>query len=231
MSDKYSKIATVLCEITDQLVIDPAVNFNNRSLDDINFSSRMGSGHATYCKHDVRNNTYSITYGKKMIQSKLDENKIVNWLTWREISRYNYFSGDTSIASVLAHTICHEFSHLLQQYNKWHIKGSVHNKKFYHILNHLHQTGVAQNIKDQLLEQCDNLSVALEFETLKSEKPLVIEKQFSINDEICFSHKNKTYNGRVIKVNKKTLIVSVASFLRKTEWKVPKPLALNNTQG
>ena len=221
---KYKDIALILCEITDDLINDQAINFNNLSLENTKLTCRAGGGLATYCKHDISNHLFTITYGKKMIMSKFNENELQHWLTYREIIKNSYFSSDTSIASVLTHTICHEFSHLLQQLCGWHIKGSVHNPEFYKILNYFHDEGIAEKIKNELIKRCIKSNISLKFEYLKSEIIRREEYIFDINDEISFLHKKKTYNGKVIKINKKTIIVSVKSLFRQSSWKVPKHL-------
>lgn len=226
MTDKYQKIASILCELTDELLHNSEIKFNNTVLSNINLTTRIGGGLATYCKHDRKNSLYTITYGKKMIKSKLNQNELPHWLTYREILKSNYFSADTSIESVFAHTICHEFSHLLQQEFGQHKKGSVHNDYFYRILTYFHHSGHAEKIREKLVNACDKNNLSLNTEVKETIKTVVVEEfLFYVNDEISFQHKNKTYNGKVIKVNRKTIIVIVSSLLRTSRWKIPKSMA------
>lgn len=222
MPDKYKKIASTLCDITTELLNDSDVRFNGASLSNIKLTNRIGSGLATYCKYDRNNSLYTITYGKKMIKSKLNQNEIPYWLTYREILKYNYFDNDTSLASVLSHTICHEFSHLLQQHIGWHIKGSVHNAGFYEILSYIHDSGIARKVKNKLIIACSIENISLETEIIKSKDIPFKDYSFDLNDKISFEHKSKTYNGVITKINRKTIIVKVPALFKSSIWKIPK---------
>ncbi len=226
MSDKYKKIASTLCEITSDLLNESDIKFNDISLSNIKLSNRIGSGLATYCKYDRRSSQYTITYGKKMIKSKLNQNELPFWLTYREILKYNYFDNDISIASVLSHTICHEFSHLVQQHVGWHKRGSVHNIRFYEILSYFHDSGIANEVKNKLIASCSLKNLSLDTEITKSNNSSIDllndESCFYLNDKISFEHKNKIYDGIVTKINKKTIIVTVPAMFRSSIWKIPK---------
>lgn len=222
MPDKYNKIASTLCDITTELLNDSDVQFNGTSLSNIKLTNRIGSGLATYCKYDRNNSLYTITYGKKMIKSKLNQNELPYWLTYREILKYNYFDNDISITSILSHTICHEFSHLLQQHAGWHIKGSVHSARFYEILSYMHDSGIANKVKNKLITICSLEDISLDTEIVKSKSIPIQDLSFDLNDKISFEYKSKIYDGIITKINRKTLIVKVPSLFRSSIWKIPK---------
>ena len=224
MSDKHQQLADILCQLTTDLSTDKTINYNGIALSKIKLKCRTGSGHATYCKYDTRQKLFTITYGKKMIKSKFSEHQIQHWLTYREIIKYNYFDGDTSLINVLTHTICHEFSHLIQQHFKWHIKGSVHNKKFYDILGHFYDSGVAEGIRHALTETCKTQKISLR----QIKEPVRIQAKdmvsFTLNDKVSFVHKNKTVRGKITKINRKTVVITVGTLFKQSVWRVSKAL-------
>ncbi|MDH5393091.1 MAG: hypothetical protein OEY11_07905 [Gammaproteobacteria bacterium] len=227
MSVKYQQIAQILCTITNQLIADESIQFNDLSLQKVKLKSRVGSGLSTYCRHELKKNTFTITYGKKMIKSKFNQNEVKHWLTYREIIKRHYYNGEISVANLLAHTICHEFSHLIQQLSGWHKRGSIHNHQYYKILDYMHDAKIAENIKARLVAQCLKSGIDIEYDILTRPQLAPANKTFIINDTISFEHKQKTYTGKVVKVNRKTLIVSVKKLFKYSSWKVPKQLAKN----
>ncbi|MDH5517621.1 MAG: hypothetical protein OEY36_07355 [Gammaproteobacteria bacterium] len=166
-----------------------------------------------------------------MIKSKFSPDEVVHWLSYREIIRRNYFTGDTSLPCLLAHTVCHEFAHLIQQLSGWHKRGSIHNSGYYQILDQLHKSGLAETIKNDIVRECEaqNLELIANIQPAIVTKKTQIEVFFSVNDTVCFDYKNKTHSGTVIKVNRKTLIIRVKNLFRHSRWKVPKLLVRNSS--
>jgi len=224
MTDKHQQIADILCQLTADLLTDNTINYNGIKLSTIKLNCRTGSGHATYCKYDSRLKTFTITYGKKMIKSKFSDYQITHWLTYREIIKYNYFDGKPSLLNVLTHTICHEFSHLIQQHFKWHIKGSVHNHKFYDILDYFYDTGIAIVLRDRLSETCKTQRISLRQIKEPVQLPDHENISFTLNDMVSFVHKNKTVKGKISKINRKTVAIKVGRLFNHTVWRVPKSL-------
>jgi len=224
MMDKHQQLAGILCQLTTDLLTNNTIDYNGLNLEKIRLNCRIGSGHATYCKYDARQQLFTITYGKKMIKSKFGDYQITHWLTYREIIKHNYFDGNTSLLNVLTHTVCHEFSHLIQQHFKWHIKGSVHNDKFYNILEHFYDTGVAAEIRDRLSEACKTQKISLRQIKEPTQLPDNESINFSLNDTVCFIHKNKTIKGKITKINRKTIVITTGRLFNQTLWRVPKSL-------
>ena len=74
-----------------------------------------------------------------MLQNKRNLEDARNWVTSYEIETKGYFDGQLNYLNLLAHTCCHEFSHLIQSINGWCKKGSIHNEDFYGILDQLYE--------------------------------------------------------------------------------------------
>lgn len=224
LMNKYQTIAAVMCDITNDIVNESLCTFYNIELGEINLTTRIGSGLATYCKHERSCDKYTITYGKKMIESKFNPLEAKKWLTYREIIKYNYYNANPALSNILAHTICHEFSHLIQQHRKHIKRGSIHNTAFYEILSNFHESGIVKEIHSRLIEKCANEDITLAFNEVTHDNVINNNIEFFINDEISFQHKNKKVFGRVIKINKKTLIIRTKNFLKTSHWKVSKQL-------
>jgi len=224
MMDRHQQLADVLCQLTAELLTDSTINYNGIKLSKIKLNCRTGSGHATYCKYDARLKIFTITYGKKMIKSKFSDYQIKQWLTYREIIKHHYFNGKPSLLNVLTHTICHEFSHLIQQHFKWHIKGSVHNDKFYDILDYFYETGIATNIRDRLSETCQAQKISLRQIKEPDKLPPKDSTSFAINDIVSFVHKNKTVKGKITKINRKSVVITVDRLFNISIWRVSKSL-------
>lgn len=230
MSEKYQQIAQILCDITDQLIRDEIIKLNNSIVNNVTLKSRIGSGLATYCKHEIKNNNFTITYGKKMIKSKFNQNEVRHWLTYREIIRRNYFDGETSLLNLLSHTICHEVSHFIQQLRGWHKRGSIHNKQYYQILDEMHSNKHADTIRDMVSDSCDSLNISLDFDIHQHKETTRDEMFISVNDTVSFEHRTKTHTGTVVKVNRKTVIIRVKKLFKDSSWKVPKQLVKNSAR-
>ena len=211
-----------MCELTESHLWNNQSFNSSLSIPSVKLKTRIGSGMATYCKFIPGDNLFIITYGKKMIESKFNPNFTSHWMTHREIKNRVYFNGETSLINVLTHTIFHEFSHAIQQMNNWCYKGSIHNKKFYSVLDGLHNSDIVDTIKNEFIEECNKHSISLEYLDLPVTDLINNKHLFSLDNEISFNHKNKTIYGKVIKVNKKTLIIIENKLLRKIQWKVPK---------
>lgn len=226
MPNKYQQIATLMCDITETHLWNSELISENKLFTDIKLKTRVGSGMATYCKYDAINNIFTITYGKKMIASKFNPNQTKNWMTHREIKSKLYFQGETTLLNVLSHTICHEFAHIIQQMNRWCTKGSIHNNKFYYLLAQLHDSGIAETVRQELHDKFNKHFISAEYYDIPAEKYIEQQHSFCMNDRISFNHKKKMIYGKIIKINKRTLIVNVKSLLRNTQWKVPKSKAV-----
>lgn len=222
MKDKHSQIAQIMGEITVKTLASSDDFISLIKNNPVKFSTRVGSGRATYCKHHRTNCEMTITYGKKMIASKLNPAEATHWLSYREIIKRNYFDGDTSLSNLLSHTICHEFAHAIQQIQGLVYKGSIHNEYFYTILDQLHQSSLANNVKQELRRLCEQHSINLTYNQPSVAATGLLTPQFQLNDTIQFKHRNKLISARIIKINSKTFTVQSKGLFKTILWRVPK---------
>lgn len=221
MTDKYHQLAKVMGVITED-VLWQSPDFHQLKNDKrTRLKTRVGSGLATYCRFDQRQQSLSITYGKKMVRSKFNLHESVMWMSHREIIKRNYFNGDTGLINLLAHTVCHEFAHAIQQMHGKIYKGSVHNQHFYDLLDQLHIDGHADTVKQHISQYCQQASIDIRRDAQSLKHQADQPKLIKLDSQIQFTHKNKSYTGKVIKVNRKTVIVKVRGLIKHTVWKVP----------
>lgn len=155
-----------------------------------------------------------------MIASKFKAHEIHDWLTSREISRYKYFDGEITLLNVLTHTICHEFSHFIQQIHGQSFRGSIHNSYFYTILDSFYSNFTADKVRSELAIRCQQKQIQLEFDN--SKLPLSIQTHYQKDDKISFQHGNKTRHGVITNVNRKTVtVVTTDKLFRRQLWRVP----------
>jgi len=222
MNCKYQNIADTLCKLTEEVLW----NSNNFSdvivFNDFKLKTRIGCGMATYCKFNPKENAFTITYGKKMIESKFHLQQAKLWMTYREVLSRNYYNQDTSLVNILAHTVCHEFAHVIQLITKQAIKGSIHNTNFYSILDKIHLSNEANIIRDNLENYFSSNAISAEYiheSTLSDNKSA---SNLRIGSSVSFLHKKKVYSGQIVKINSKTVQVKVKKLLIASIWKVPK---------
>jgi len=222
MNCKYQQIADILCKLTEEVL------WNSNSFSDVmefsnyKLKTRIGCGMATYCKFNPKENTFTITYGKKMIESKFNQQQAKLWMTYREVLSRNYYNQNTSLINILAHTVCHEFAHVIQLLTKPAIKGSIHNTSFYSILDKIHLSDEANIIRENLECYFSSNSISADYltDSYSTDNKYMID--VSIGDSVKFLHKKKVYTGKIIKINNKTVQIKVKKLLTATIWKVPK---------
>jgi len=222
MKDKHTLLAQIMGRITVETLASSDDFISLTKSNPVKFSTRVGSGRATYCKHHRTNSEMIITYGKKMIASKLNPVEAEHWLSYREIIKRNYFDGDTSLNNLLSHTVCHEFAHALQQIQGLVFKGSIHNEHFYRILDQLHHSSLANNVKQELRQLCEQHSINLTYNQPPAAATGVLKPPFQLNDTIQFKHRNKLISARIIKINSKTFTVESKGLFKTILWRVPK---------
>lgn len=195
----------------------------------------IGSGKKTY-HIQTSTNSHKITYGIKMIENKIGSFKDASrWTTGKEIVNRKYFDGDLTIQKVLAHTVCHEYAHFIQVLGEYREYRSVHNDKFYEILDRIHKSGAANLVLDYLNEFSDFSELKFK-DNSKIESPKYIKSDINKGDVISFkSRDGKIIKTRVLKLNPKkvkcvnylvpyNLIILVEKYMPNTEHdKLPKP--------
>ncbi|ENV5902563.1 hypothetical protein NI385_28440 (plasmid) [Vibrio parahaemolyticus] len=123
-------------------------------------TTRVGSGHRTKCSLKGYNGYLKITYqiGKKIIESKQTSYlELAKWRSSSEIvSKHKFFDGNLTVQTSLAHTVLHEFAHLLDiirnfTYDPNRKRNNVHGAVFISILEELRQKGLDKKVYDQLM--------------------------------------------------------------------------------
>jgi hypothetical protein len=107
---------------------------------------RAGSGKSTHHKK-LSKHQHEITYGVKMVENKISSMRSCSrWTTGKEIISRKYYNGEVTIQHALAHTVVHECAHFIQVLGEFRDYGSVHNDKFYEILDRMHASGIADDV-------------------------------------------------------------------------------------
>jgi hypothetical protein len=126
------------------------------------------------------------------------------WLTTREIHERGYFRGEASAPHLLAHTVCHEFAHLLQGVLGWRRRGSVHDRGFYRLLDMLHGDGTAATVLAYIQERHGPVLSAAPQVRHHAAAPAPVTP----GDPVSFTLRDgSTVRGRVHRVNRLTVSV------------------------
>ncbi|OEY66214.1 hypothetical protein [Marinobacter sp. X15-166B] len=214
-------LGALMCEVTRETLWQPAADWIHRRAANSRLRCRVGSGQATYHRFDPRNHEHLITYGVRMIADKSCATTAVRWLSSREIRQRGYFDGELSWRNLLAHTCCHEFAHLLQQVAGQRLRGSVHNRYFYQILDELHASGAAAAVRARLTRRAADTGVALTdtvFQPVVREAPAV---HWQVGDPVTFGQPPRLHRGHIIRVNRKTCTVAGTGAGQGVRYRVP----------
>lgn len=193
---------------------------------------RAGRGKATY--HTVSflnehgqlcprlhasNFQHVITYGLKMVHDKLESPATAaRWLSGRELLQRGYFEGVCTPLNLFAHTVCHEFSHLLQHTEGGRVRGSVHNAQFYAVLDELHRNQSAFLIQRFLSKELKALGLRLTFRRpehdLESRQSQMTAQRTLLKQSLAKGQRVRFVSGRgeeikgwVKRLNQKTVTV------------------------
>lgn len=151
----YRFIAQTMCDLTRDELWAPRRQWALQRRPDGELILRVGSGKTTCVKHSrSRKGPLTLTYGVKMIASKTDPRMLCHWRSGKEILERGYFGGELTLLNALAHTIVHEFGHVIQVLMGTREPGSSHSPEFYQILDKAHRNGHAERIRDRLHAVC-----------------------------------------------------------------------------
>lgn len=204
----HHRLAAALCVATEHFLWPQRQRWVARSLADSALRVRAGSGRATYCQQ--QRDRYTITYGVRMVGEKCVPELAAQWLTTREIHRYGYWGGMPSVGQVLAHTVCHEFAHLIQQANRWIRRGSVHNARFYEVLGRLYQDGMAHQVLQRLHDThgAGDIDLAAAVPPPSPHPAGALRARFAPGDRVAFPGRgDRDWVGRIQRVNRYTATV------------------------
>ncbi len=197
-----------MCAVTAQLLWPQRARWLAQALPDGALRVRAGSGRATYCQQE--RDRYTITFGRRMVSEKCSPELAAQWLTTREIHRRGYWGGRPSVAQLLAHTVCHEFAHLIQQANRWCRRGSVHNARFYEVLGRLHDEGLAHQVYERLVAAAGHRGIDLHavIAPLPRSRVDPLRSQFAPGDRVAFPGRGDAqWIGQIRRVNRTTATV------------------------
>lgn len=159
-----SFVARAMCEVTDEVLWQPRRSWALKHNATADLVLRVGSGEKTCVSHArdlTKNARLTLTYGKMMVKSKMDPYELCRWRTSREVFERNYFEKELTLLNVLAHTIAHEFGHVVQNILGRRYAGSVHNEEFYAILDRIHSSGEAEKVRAALHQRCIDQGIDL----------------------------------------------------------------------
>lgn len=199
-------IAGWLCQASDQVLWRRASDWLDAQPGRHRLHCRVGHGEATYYR-TAGNNEHTLTYGWKMVASKCDEEAARNWRTGREILARGYFGGELTLPSLLAHTCCHEFAHLVQSVKGWIARGSIHNAQFYRVLDRIHGAGAAQDVRHFLESQARAQGLELTFRPPQTSPREHDRPAFRVGQRVTFDYRGSAIIGEVIRVNRRTVNV------------------------
>lgn len=183
---------------------------------------RPGRGRATYHRHDPAGHQHEIVYGARMVADKADPRHCAGWLSTREIRQRGYWQGEVSMLNLLAHTCCHEFAHLQQSLTGPRRRGQVHTPRFYQLLDALHQSGAADQVRDSLFERARARQLPLTAEPHRlPEEPRQQLAAYAPGDPVLFGQAPDVRTGQVIRVNRKTCTVQGTGRHRGLRFRVP----------
>ncbi|HTN34152.1 MAG TPA: hypothetical protein VL091_09135 [Marinobacter sp.] len=214
-------LGNLMCTVTEQVLWHPVSHSVRGKLPGSSLACRVGSGQATYHRFDPRITQHQITYGVRMIDAKQRPDTAAGWLSGREIRKRGYFKGELSPLNLLAHTCCHEFAHLVQHCAGQRLRGSVHNRYFYNILDELHENGEANAVRNALLQQASEDNILLsatpfEFPELHHQKA-----RWQIGEAVSFEASQRELFGEIVRVNRNTCTVDGVGKSRGVRYRVP----------
>ena len=212
-------LAQLLCTTTEEVLWAPARDRIRRQRPGARLQCRVGSGQATYHRFDPGQKQHSITYGVRMILAKYQAETATGWLSTREIEKRGYFDGRVSTRTLLAHTCCHEFAHLLQQVAGQRLRGSVHNQHFYDTLDELHDSGVAGEVKERLTERALHHGLQLPDSPFETAPAQLSRALWQTGDPVVFG--SRSHTGLIQRVNRKTCTVKGTGSSTGLRYRVP----------
>lgn len=215
------QLGELMCDVTQSTLWQPAAAWVKSRDSNSTLICRVGSGQATYHRFDPQYKQHQITYGLRMIQAKHQPDTASGWLSAREIHKRGYFGGELNTLNLLAHTCCHEFAHLLQCSAGQRFHGSVHNRHFYTILDELHESGGASVVRHALAEYAKRLEIPLPKQPFDLASSSQLRADWRVGDSVHFGQGGQEFQGKVIRVNRKTCTVDGTGKSRGMRYRVP----------
>lgn len=208
-SRAHRLIAEALCDAAEQLLRKQAPrSMRARDRRSASISTRVGTGKATYCRQ--AGESFTLTFGIRMIAEKCNASTAVRWLSATEITRRGYLGGRLTPANLLAHTVCHEVSHVVQCLKGWRLQHSVHNDAFYRILDRMHERGWGEHARDLIEQRLQRTAIRLPTEAFAGHEDQlrVARARFSVGDAVQFAlGRSARMHGTILRLNPKRAVV------------------------
>ena len=185
---------------------------------------RAGRGRATYHRFHPHSNRHEIVFGALMVADKQMPDRGENWLSTREVRRRAYWNGEVSTLNLLAHTCCHEFAHLQQHCIGQRHYGQVHNPAFYQLLDGLHASGAADEVRRQLERQARAQQLQIDAQPWPAPAAGTLQSLFQPGDHVRFGQGKHLKTGRIVKINRRTCTVEGMGRIAGRRYRVPGPL-------
>lgn len=216
-------IAQFMCDVAEDVLwatIQPWVSIKAPNL---HFHTRVGSGKRTYCLFERRSRKASLTFGIGLVADHQNPLKVHAWLSTKEILSRNYFGGDVTFMNLMAHVVCHEMAHVVQNIRGERYANSVHNPEFYRILDKMHTNGHAHRVRDRLKALLLQAGIPTDYwsqNELASACPQP-SAEFKAGNMVAFELKGQVITAKVSRVNQKTLSVYFNDSTGKRRARVP----------
>jgi predicted SprT family Zn-dependent metalloprotease len=217
-------LGNLLCTTTAEILWQPARGWIRERHPGTQLECRVGAGQATYHRFNPHQRQHRITFGARMIIAKHRPDTAAGWLSSREIQGRGYFDGELSTLNLLAHTCCHEFAHLLQHVAGKRLRGSVHNRHFYDILDELHASGAAQAVRSQVREAALDHGLCIPAEHFEIASPADMLADWRVGDAVGFGAGAQHRHGLIKRINRKTCTVDGSGRWQGLRYRVPAQL-------
>lgn len=162
---KHRLIARIMCDLTDELLWKPRIEWARKHNQTADLKLRVGDGKRTCVSHRKKSDKdcrMTLTIGALMVESKANPMEMCMWRTSVELHEKGYYGGELNLLNALAHCIIHEFGHVVQVVLGRRYESSVHNHEFYAILDRIHASPVAGQLRDELSRRCLDIGVDLQ---------------------------------------------------------------------
>lgn len=207
----HHRIAEIMCESTEAVLWSSVREWADARRAGVRFTTRAGTGRKTY--HQDRTSEMRITFGRLMVEDKCGPHaatRAPRWLGSREVAERGYFNGELTPLNLLAHTVCHEFAHAVQCLKGDRLPGSVHNEAFYRILDRLHASGLADQVRSYIARSCERQGIALPDIAFRDLRATCAEQRatFYSGDDVTFERRGgERLSGAIERCGPKRAVV------------------------
>lgn len=220
----HRKIAKLLVKATEQVMIPLFKEWVESKSPNVKLHIEMGTGKSTY-HQKIESKKHKIVFGIKMVREQTrSEFVAAQWTHGKEILNRGYFNKNMDVKNVLVAVLLHEFSHFIQTIIGGRTYNSVHNAKFYQILDRMYEKGYDKLVMNFLLQDKD--FIALHYEDNKSVETATKYNRYNLRAGMKMKFKGKEkieITGTILKVNPKRVELQVPGGV----YRVPYHMIMN----